>query len=450
MQSQQERRTIKKLMALLKEQMLKANPEYQRGVVWSDIQKKKLVDSILRGYPIPLIYLHHITRKIDDMQRDDLEIVDGQQRINAIHTFIEGGIRLFDPKLDAKVAKFPAFITEQPCPWARKDFQSLSPALQEQLLSTELPVAIIKSEVDNEVRDLFIRLQSGLPLNGQEARDAWPGGVTEFVLKLGGKPDIVRYPGHPFFREALRMKPERDRGKTRQLAAQIAMLFLNRRQSGEGAFIDINSSSLNDFYYQNLSFASDSPDAHRLLRILDTLAEILRDGKRPKLHGHDAIHLVLFVDTLWDDYAPTWKSRLLSALDAFLKDLAEEKHNYSSPFSTEYSVLTKAGSDKASAIATRHRFYVAKMMSYMADLPKLDPQRAFGEAERAAIYYRQKKRCAVCGAEMHWSDVQIHHVEEHGQGGKTALENGAAVHIACHPKGKKATAAFAQSFKPLA
>jgi hypothetical protein len=30
----------------------------------------------------------------------------------------------------------------------------------------------------NEARDLFVRLQAGMPLNSQEKRDAWPGQFT--------------------------------------------------------------------------------------------------------------------------------------------------------------------------------------------------------------------------------------------------------------------------------
>jgi uncharacterized protein with ParB-like and HNH nuclease domain len=53
---------IKDLINLYKNKMLVANPEYQRGVVWGNKQKKKLVDSVLRGYPLPLIYLHYIKK----------------------------------------------------------------------------------------------------------------------------------------------------------------------------------------------------------------------------------------------------------------------------------------------------------------------------------------------------------------------------------------------------
>jgi uncharacterized protein with ParB-like and HNH nuclease domain len=74
-------KTVEDLVDLYRAGMLKANPEYQRGVVWSLAQKKKLIDSVMRGYPLPLIYLHHIKKSVAGMQREDLEIIDGQQRI---------------------------------------------------------------------------------------------------------------------------------------------------------------------------------------------------------------------------------------------------------------------------------------------------------------------------------------------------------------------------------
>jgi uncharacterized protein with ParB-like and HNH nuclease domain len=47
-------KTVQELLELRVNNMLAVNPEYQRGAVWSVGQKKKLIDSVLRGYPIPL------------------------------------------------------------------------------------------------------------------------------------------------------------------------------------------------------------------------------------------------------------------------------------------------------------------------------------------------------------------------------------------------------------
>lgn len=233
--------TVEQLLVLKKNNMLGVNPEYQRGAVWNDTQKKKLIDSIFRGYPLPLIYLHHITRDVAGMRREDLEIIDGRQRLDAIHEFRKGRHALLDPVKDDKKARFPKFIKALPCPWAGCRFAQLSQELQSKFLQTKLFVVRLRTDEENEARGLFIRLQAGLPLNAQERRDAWPGGITDVVLKFAGKADIVKYPGHPFFQKMISSK---DRGKARQLCAQAVMSFLSRRKNGQ--FTDTVSTSERD------------------------------------------------------------------------------------------------------------------------------------------------------------------------------------------------------------
>ena len=442
MEMQQTHRSVKDLLDLFRNGMLKANSEYQRGAVWNASQKKKLIDSVMRGYPLPIIYLHHIKKSVAGMQREDLEIIDGQQRIISLYEFAEGGYQLYDPVADDAQARFPNFLKSRPCPWGRKNFHALAENLQSHFLDTKLPVALITSDDPNEVRDLFVRLQAGLPLNAQETRDAWPGDFTDFMLRLGGKPQLARYPGHPFFRRVMRMNPASDRGKTRQLAAQIAMLFLLRRQNGPDYFADINSHSIDNFYYTHIDFDSSSTDAQRLVAILDKLDALLGTGKHPKLLGHDAIHLVLFVDTLWDDYTRSWEPSLPSARDQFSASLAKAKQTKDSlqpdEFWLRYGQWTRTNSDRGDRIRHRHVFYADRMFSYLQPLQLKDPNRNFGTLEREIIYFRDSKKCAVCRAEVVWSEAEFHHVQEHGKGGKTVLENGVLVHRHCHPKGRAA------------
>jgi len=240
---------IKDLLELRRNRMLTVNAEYQRGPVWKPAQKKRLIDSVLRGYPIPLIYLNHIKTEVAGHRREDFEVIDGQQRINSLYEFLEGSFPLFDPIKDEREARFPRFIKQQQCPWAGKDFESLSAGLKSAFLERELPIVKITTTNSNEARDLFIRLQAGMPLNSQEKRDAWPGDFTEFVLRVGGKPQIARYPGHPFFRTLIGGGRVNGRGKHRQLAAQMIMLFLTHRDSGAEGFCDINAGAIDDFYY---------------------------------------------------------------------------------------------------------------------------------------------------------------------------------------------------------
>jgi 5-methylcytosine-specific restriction endonuclease McrA len=444
--------TIQALIDLRQTQMLVVNPEYQRGVVWTQGQKKKLVDSVLRGYPIPLIYLHHIKHSVGKLVSQRYEVIDGQQRINALADYHDGAFRLFDPVKDEAEARFPDFIKRQPCPWGGKAFAELAEEHQASFLATSLRIVQIETHDSNEARDLFVRLQAGMPLTSQEKRDAWPGQFTDFILRLGGKPGLARYPGHDFFNELMGAQKVKDRGKFRQLAAQLAMLFLKRQEGGDVTFCDTNAQAIDDFYYEHLGFDGSSPGAMRLTRILDKLTELLRDKKRAKIIGHEAIHLVLLLDSLLDDYTRSWEATFSAAFDTFRDQMTKAKRTKDdanpSDYWLRYGIWTRVNSDRADAIQRRHEFFASKMSEQLALVPK-DPQRAFGRIERELIYYRDKKRCSVCDADVVWDDGEIHHVAQHSDGGRTSMDNGALVHRHCHPKGSVGTENFARKWEVL-
>jgi hypothetical protein len=435
-----EKITVRNLLELKKSSMLIVNPEYQRAAVWSENQQKKLIDSVMRGYPLPLIYLHHKTRTIAGMHSEGLEIIDGQQRINALHKFGEGALKLFDPVKDDKVARFPTFVKSSPCPWARCDFLGLPDALKDRFLSTEIIIVKITTDVEDEARDLFIRLQAGLPLNAQEKRDAWPGGFTELVLKFGGKHEITRYPGHDFFRRIVK-KNSTDRGEVRQLCAQICMLFFER--AAQGNWIDIGTQPVDDYYYRNLGFDLSSSLVFRLSRVLDLAVQLFASEMSPKLKSHEAIHIILLLDGLLDDYTKGWQANFVRAYDSFKVHAARDKKERSGDYWFEYGSLTQTQSSEARTLQRRHAFFVQEMLRELRP-QLLDETRGFGELERELIYYSEGKQCAVCGHPIRWPDLEIHHVEEHHTGGPTIVENAAPVHKDCHPKGQKAVEFKAQ------
>lgn len=454
--------TVKDLLDLKRKEMLKANPEYQRGAVWTPAQQKKLIDSVLRGYPIPLIYLHHIKDTAAGITTQRFEVIDGQQRINALWEFHEGHhatprkvFTLFHPAKDEAEARFPEFIKKQPCPWGGLQFRELPENLRHDFLHRPLPIVQITTDDHNEARDLFVRLQAGMPLNAQEKRDAWPGQFTDYVLGLGGKPGIVKYAGHEFFDVLMKAKMTKDRGKYRQLAAQIAMLFFTRRQSDGERFCDINSRAIDDFYYENLGFDACSPDAQRLPKVLDRLTQLFGDQKRKKIQGHEAIHLVLLVDALMDDYTSSWEAGLAKAFDKFREKLVNAVKTRHDPqpheFWLRYGLHTRTNSDRAVTIRHRHEFFISQMAKWMKLIPK-DSKRLFGPVEREIIYYRDRKLCAVCllndvDAPVSWADAQIHHIDGHAGGGRSEVDNGVLVHANCHPKGKAAEEKFAKEWR---
>ncbi len=61
------------------------NRRYQRKLVWSIDEKRSFIDSIIRGYPVPLVLLAEVLTP----QGKQLEIIDGMQRMNALMSFID-------------------------------------------------------------------------------------------------------------------------------------------------------------------------------------------------------------------------------------------------------------------------------------------------------------------------------------------------------------------------
>ena len=344
---------IKDLLDLKRHDMLTVNPEYQRGAVWNVVQQKKLIDSVLRGYPLPSIYLHFKYIAIGEYEKKTLEIIDGQQRINALYAFSENAFELFDPIQDDKQAKFPKFIKEAPCPWARKKYQDLSPEDKEKFDNTVVYVLQITPDLEDEARDLFIRLQAGMPLNAQEKRDAWPGGYTEFVLQYGGKPKILRYSGHEFFQKTLKPKSG-DRGKIRTYCAQIGMLFFERTENN--AWTDVGTKAVDDYYYKNLDFDVEAQRVKEFKKALDKLVDLFLGYKGSQIKQHEAMHLVLFVHELMNGYAPDWEKRFIDAFDKFRYNVASAKKLKSGVFWDNFGMLSSTHADAAQTVQQRHEF----------------------------------------------------------------------------------------------
>lgn len=425
---------VKDLLEWKKGNILRVNPEYQRGAVWKEGQQKKLVDSVMRGYPLPLIYLHHKKQTIGGISTQAFEIIDGQQRINALYYFGEGAIKLFDPVKDDKEARFPQFIKDMPCPWASCEYHTLPEDLRVKFDNTEIFIVKITTHNEDEARDLFIRLQAGLPLNPQEKRDAWPGGFTEFVLKYGGKRELVRYPGHDFFRKVVYNAPS-DRGDIRTLCAQIAMLFF--QEATKGNWINIATKQVDDYYYQNLGFDMHSEKVKRFNKVLQLTTELFTGYKGPKLKVHEAIHVVLLIDSLIDEYTSSWEKNFITAFDTFRHLSAIDKKAKDGEYWFKYVSLTIAQAAAATTLQARHDFFSRKMLETLLPVKK-DNTRIFGLLEREIIYFQYRKQCVVCDEEINWEDLEIHHLDEHQHGGQTTLENGVPVHKRCHPKGHAA------------
>jgi uncharacterized protein with ParB-like and HNH nuclease domain len=66
-----------------KNKQLRLSPEFQRLSVWKSGAKSYLIDTIVRGMPIPIIFLKDKRTDVDQFE-PIREVVDGQQRLRTV------------------------------------------------------------------------------------------------------------------------------------------------------------------------------------------------------------------------------------------------------------------------------------------------------------------------------------------------------------------------------
>lgn len=151
---------------------LELNPRFQRRAVWTDKAKSFLIDTILRGKPIPKIF---IRQKINVSTKTSVrEVVDGQQRLRTILSFIKDG--------------FVVSKRQHPT-YGGILFSQLPDEVQTQMLAYEVSVDLLINLPDPEVLDIFSRLNSyAVVLNEQEKINADHFGPFKVLAdKIGHK-----------------------------------------------------------------------------------------------------------------------------------------------------------------------------------------------------------------------------------------------------------------------
>jgi hypothetical protein len=155
---------------------LELNPRFQRRPVWSPAAKSYLIDTMLRGKPIPKIYMR---QKINVSTRTTIrEVVDGQQRLRTILSFLKDGLtvrRTHNEELGNTL------------------FSVLPDDVKNQFLAYEIAADLLTNLPDSEVLDVFSRLNAySVVLNEQELLNAKYYGRFKLLADSIGR-DYLEY-----------------------------------------------------------------------------------------------------------------------------------------------------------------------------------------------------------------------------------------------------------------
>jgi len=152
-----------------KSEHLEIQPKFQRRDVWAQKAKSYLIDTILRSLPIPPIF---IRLTIDPVRRRSIrEVVDGQQRLQAVFGFIRNDF----PILPVHNAEFAGMY-----------YSGLPSEVQKKFLGYKFNVNVLENVTDAEVLGIFARMNTyTVKLNAQELRNAeFFGAFKQVVYKL--------------------------------------------------------------------------------------------------------------------------------------------------------------------------------------------------------------------------------------------------------------------------
>ncbi len=139
------------------------SPPYQRrGDAWSIEKQAFLIDSILKNYPIPPIFLH---AKIDaETGKTFYDVIDGKQRLTSIVKFISDEIELPENFGDDK------FGSED---LNGLKFSEINAESKSNFWKYKIPIEYVDTDNVEIVNTIFDRLnRNGEPLNRQELRHA--------------------------------------------------------------------------------------------------------------------------------------------------------------------------------------------------------------------------------------------------------------------------------------
>lgn len=213
-------------------------PDYQREEVWPIENKRKLIDSILKGWRLPKFHFLKTSST-------DYEVVDGQQRLATIFEFLEGDLELDD---DA-AARFGG-----------STYDELDEEHSDNFDDYEIDFDEISDATEDEIQEFFQRLQLGMRLNSAERLNAVPGKLTNFCRSKAK---------HKFFKNKVRVKNKR--------YAHFDILAKATAIEIEGMGAGLRVNDLTETFESNAGFSPNSQNAKRIGQALDFLNASLDD-----------------------------------------------------------------------------------------------------------------------------------------------------------------------------
>lgn len=341
-------------------------------------------------------------------------IVDGQQRINTIWKFKDNTLPLNLEISDDIINDIKNLAGNDNNPTFY--YNELSEEWQD--IFDTYPLLLIKLDdyTDEEVRELFKRLQRGKPLSPGEILNAYPGDIVLAMRELAS---------HKFFSDIV------NAGNTRYRFNHIAAQLLFLEDQG---IKTIHPKALYEFFDKNKNLNQNSNTYKTINRVLNFINKSFKT-KTPEIRGPWIITIYLLTSYLLKNYSINeQRDNLKKFIVDFYDEISKAQLSGDQELADFRDAISKSTTDMKT-IQLRHNIISERFVSTY-DPPLLDINRNFTQEQKIAIFRKYEGKCQSCNVLLKYgkSDTHYHHKNMHIKGGKTNIENGLLLCKKCHLK----------------
>jgi len=397
--------TIGDLYIRFKDGRLNVQPEFQRYYVFDNAKASRLIESVLMGVPIPVIYL---------AQEEDYSysVIDGQQRLTSFFRFLDN---------DLKLTRLNVFPEYNGCV-----FQDLPRDLQNKVREGKLRAIVIKRESDPDIRfEIFERLNTGaVNLNAQELRNCiYRGRYNELLRDLAKDQDFMR-----LFNRTKPAKRMSDRESILRFFALCHNLptyqppmkrFLNREMELYQEMSEDTANDMTKLFKKSSSLSLTVFGEHAFKRFYPGTEANPNGRWEPK-----RINMALY-DVVMVGFTPYEKQQVVPRADAVRDALIELMVGNS-----EFVDAIVIGTSERDRMHTRMNLWQNKLREVLG-APESHPRLFSPELKRQL--FEANPICEICGQTIQLiDDAHVDHIEQWHAGGQTIPENARLTHRFCN------------------
>ena len=406
--------TVQQIVLLFRNGQLDLQPGFQRESVWSDRDRSKLIDSLLRNYRVPSLFFY----RSQDQGQLLYHVLDGKQRIETILRFTG----------DIRGSRFST-LTELPDSdgTVKLDWRVLQKQRQQHLLMGYRLQTIEVTGDLSDVIDLFVRINStGRALTGAEKRRA-KYFTSEFLKKAE---QLGRRYEEYFGRMGILSANQIARMKHIELICELMLAAHTGDVTNKKTALD---RAMDEKSLKGQSVSSSAAKTVQCFRRIERMFPKLKTTRFS--HPADFYTLAVLIQKFESERLILTERRrnalAWNLLLVFSNGVDEVRHRQKKmqPISEgqasyrDYLQTVQEGTDEANNRRNRENLMRALLET---SFRRKDKDRVFSPEQQRLIWNSiSEHRCRVkgCNETLTWEDFTVDHVQPYSKGGKTEIKN---------------------------